>query len=199
MANNGTEYLPPAWHTNQVMWGVGYLWTAPFGTALPSYANLGDQTQWVGWNYVGATDQGVQVAFTPNMTNIQIEEQPIPVAALMSTATFQITCSMAEETLANIKLAYTGGGSIVTTAPSTGVPGTSVLSLSSTPSNLACAILGQNQLGFPRVMYVPKINSAGTVTTNWRRAANARLYPITLNSLCDLSQIQIIDITAAGL
>lgn len=197
MPDTGTEFQPPSWDVTQVLWGIGYLWTAPYGTALPAYVDLGDETQWTSWTYVGATDQGVQTAYTPSMSLIQIEETPMPVASLLSTATFQITSSLSEENLTNINLAYGGGGSITTVAATGSVPGSSTLNLSDYPAILACAILGTNNLGYPRVFYVPKINSAGTVTTNFRRAANARLYPITLNALCDLSLIQIIDITAA--
>ena len=196
MPDTGTEYQPPTWDVTQVLWGVGYLYTAPYGTSLPPYIDLGDETQWGSWTFVGATDQGVQTAFTPSMSMIQIEETPMPVASLVSTATFQITASLSEETLGNINLAYGAGGSVASTAATGSVPGSSVLSLSDNFATLACAILGTNNYGYPRVFYVPKINSAGTVTTNFRRAANARLYPITLNALCDLSLIQVIDITA---
>jgi hypothetical protein len=196
VSNLGTEFIPPSYDTTEVLYGVGYLFTAPYGTAPPTYDNYGDSTQWAaaGWSYVGATDQGVQNAFTPNMSLIQIEETPIPVASLVSTATFQITTSLSEENLNNINLAYGGGGTITSYTSGAGQPQMQILNLSSQFGLLACAILGANNLGYPRVYVVPKIQSAGTVTTNFRRAANARLYPITLNALCDLSQISIADI-----
>lgn len=196
MTDLGAEFNPPTWDTTQVMWGIGYLWTTSYGTALPSDEDLGDEAQWTSWDYAGATDQGVQNAFTPNMSNIQIEETPIPVASLVSTATFQITATLDQENLDNINLAYGAGGTITTTSAAAGQPGKQVLKLSTQFQILAAAVLGQNELGYPRVYYIPKIMSAGTVTTNFRRAANARMYPITLNALCDLSQIEIIDITA---
>jgi hypothetical protein len=201
MANDGTEFLPPAWTTGNVLFGVGYLWTATFGTALPADVNLGDSTQWQlsNWSYVGATDQGVSLTFNPSMSNLQIEEQVTPIASLVSTATYQVTLSMAEETINNINLAYGNGGTITQTAANIGTnqPAKSVLALSSNFKTLACAVLGANSLGYPRVFYIPKVNSAGQVQTAFRRAADKRMYPVTLNTLCDLSQIQIIDITGA--
>lgn len=196
MTNLGTEFVAPAYDTTDVLYGIGYLFTAAYGTAPPSYDNYGDSSQWAtaGWSYIGATDQGVQNAFTPNMSLIQVEETPIPVASLISTATFQITTSLAQETLDNINLAYGGGGTITTYSSGAGQPEMQILNLSSNFAELAAAILGQNEDGYPRVYLVPKIQSAGTVTTNFRRAANARLYPITLNALCDLSEITIADI-----
>lgn len=199
MANLGTEFLPPAYNTQEVLFGNGYLWTSPNGTPLPADVDLGDFTKWLGWSYTGGTDQGVQIQFSPNMNDIQIEETPIPVASLVQTATFQVSTSMAEETLNNINLAYGGGGSIATQAQGVGVPGKKTLTLSSNFASLACAILAKNDLGFPRVFYIPKINSAGQVQTNFRRAADKRMYPITLNSLTDLSNCQIIDIVSTAL
>jgi hypothetical protein len=199
MPNPGTEFLPPAYNTQEVLFGVGYLWTAPFATALPADIDLGDQTKWVGWSYVGGTDQGVQIQFSPNMNEIQIEETPIPVASLVQTATFQVSTALSEETLANINLAYGGGGSIATQAQGVGVPGKKTLSLSSNFATLACAILAKNDFGYPRVFYIPKIMSAGQVQTNFRRAADKRMYPITLNSLTDLANCQVIDIISAAL
>jgi hypothetical protein len=199
MPNPGTEFLPPAYTSSQVLFGNGYLWTAPFATALPADIDLGDLTKWIGWTYVGGTDQGVQIQFSPNMNEINIEETPIPIASLVQTATFQISAALSEETLNNINLAYGGGGSIATQAQATGVPGKKTLTLSSNFATLACAILAKNDLGFPRVFYVPKIMSAGQVQTNFRRAADKRMYPITLNSLTDLANCQVIDIISAAL
>jgi hypothetical protein len=199
MPNPGTEFLPPAYSSSQVLFGNGYLWTAPFATALPADIDLGDLAKWVGWTYVGATDQGVQIQFSPNMNEINIEETPIPIASLVQTATFQISAALSEESLVNINLAYGGGGSIATQAQATGVPGKKTLTLSSNFATLACAILAKNDLGFPRVFYVPKIMSAGQVQTNFRRAADKRMYPITLNSLTDLANCQVIDIISAAL
>lgn len=201
MANDGTEFLPPAWTTGNVLFGVGYLWTATFGTALPADVNLGDSTQWLAanWSYVGATDQGVTLTFNPSMSNLQIEEQVTPIASLVSTATYQVTLSMAEETINNVNLAYGNGGTQTLTAANVGTnqPAKTVLTLSSNFKTLACAILGANANGYPRVFYIPKVNSAGQVQTAFRRAADKRMYPVTLNALCDLSQIQVIDITGA--
>jgi hypothetical protein len=201
MANDGTEFLPPGQNTQNVLFGVGYLWTSPYNTALPADVNLGDSSQWLisGWSYVGATDQGVTLTFNPSMSNLQIEEQVTPIASLVSTATYQVTLSMAEETLNNINLAYGNAGTQTLTAANAGSnqPAKTVLNLSSTFQNLACAVVGSNQEGYARVFYVPKVNSAGQVQTAFRRAADKRMYPVTLNALCNLNLIEIIDITGA--
>jgi hypothetical protein len=201
VANNGTEWIPPQWGTTDVLYGTGVAWTASVGTSVPSDVNLGDSTQWVaaGWSYIGATDQGVSITFTPRMTDIMVEEQPIPVAEIVDTATFTIDFSMAEETLANINIAYGAGGAISTVAQATGQPGKSVLTLSSNFRQLAVALLGRNQNGWPRIFLVPVVMSTGTVKTDFRRAANKRMYPVTLSSIVNLNQCTITDITSPAL
>jgi hypothetical protein len=200
MPNNGTQFVPPGWVTANVLFGTAFLLTGPSTVVMPADIDLGDFTKYLApWSYIGATDQGVNLTFNPSVNKIQIEEQATPAASPVTTADFTLDFSLAEDTLANINLAYGAGGSIATTAAATGQPGKSVLTLSTNFATLACAMLGKNKLGFPRVLYVPKIQSAGQVQTAFRRAADKRMYPTTLNALCDMSQIVITDITAAGL
>jgi hypothetical protein len=191
-------YTPPAVNTNNVLYGVGLVFTATLSTALPSDQNLGVGSSWIsgGWSYVGATDAGVTLTWTPATVDIQIEEQPTPVARIVNTATAEITFSFNEETLANINLAYGGAGVIAVTAAGAGQPGKNVLSLSTNFPQLACAIVGKNQLGFARVMTIPAVMSAGTVATSYRRAANQRMYPVTLSAVCAFASIAWIDLTS---
>ena len=82
------------------------------------------------------------------------------------------------------------------TAAGAGQPGKSVLTLSSTIPVLACAVVGKNVLGYPIVFYIPGIQSTGSVKTDFRRAASARLYPASFSMVCAISAVQIINITA---
>jgi len=191
-------YTPPAYTSTNVLYGIGVLFTAPVGTALPSDQNLGVGSSWVsgGWSYVGATDQGVSVNYAPSTNDINVEEQTTPVAVIVTNVSLQITTSLSEETLANVNLAYGNGGSISVTAPGASQPGKSTLVLSTSFASLACAVVGKNQLGFARVLSVPTVMSAGSVKTDFRRAANARLYPVTLSATCPMSSVSLIDLTA---
>jgi hypothetical protein len=191
-------YTPPNYTSGNVLYGIGVLFTALVGTALPSDQNLGVGSSWVsgGWSYVGATDAGVSLTFAPTTTDIRVEEQQTPVAALVDQVSLQITTSMSEETLANINLSWGNSGTVAVTAPGAGQPGKSVLTLSNSFASLACAIIGKNQLGFARVLSVPVVMSAGSVKTDFRRAANARIYPLTLNALSPMSQVSFIDLTS---
>ena len=191
-------YSPPSVVTTNVLYGVGIVMTGPLGTALPSDQNLGVGSAWLsgGWNYIGATDAGVSLTYNPSTVDISIEEQPTPVATLVDKATAQVTFDLNEETLANINLAYGNAGSVVVTGAGASQPGKSVLSLSVNVTQLACAVIGKNALGFARVLSVPGVMSTGQVKTDYRRSAAQRMYPVTLNSVCPFSSIQWLDLTA---
>jgi hypothetical protein len=193
-------YVPPAPVTSNVLYGIGIVMTAPVGTALPSDQNLGVASAWTGggWSYIGATDTGVSQTWTPTVTDISIEEQPTPVAVIVDKGTLELTFDLNEETLANINLAYGSAGTIAVTAPGAGQPGKSVLSLSTSFPQLAAALIGKNQYGYARVVNVPAVMSAATVKTDYRRAANQRMYPTTLSSVCPFSEIEWIDLTSVA-
>lgn len=191
-------YTPPSITTTNVVYGVGIVFTAPLLTALPSDQNLGVGSAWIsgGWSYIGATDAGVSLTYTPTTVDIDVEEQPTPVAVLVDKASLVLSFDFNEETLANIQIAYGASGTISVTAPGAGQPGKSVLSLSTVATQLACAVVGKNQLGFARVFSIPAISSTGTVKTDFRRSASQRMYPASFASTCPTSSIQIIDLTA---
>ena len=198
-------YTPPAYNTLNVLYGTGILFTSPnpspgVGATVPSDANLGVGTAWLsaGWSYVGSTEAGVTQTFNPTTQNINIEEQPTPVGVSVSTAELQFTTNLSEETLGNINLTWGNGGSIATTAAGAGQPGKSVLTLSTNFATLSAAIIGKNQLGFARVLYVPVMVSAGQVQTAYRRAAQQRLYPLTLSAICAFNAITWTDLTAVA-
>ena len=191
-------YSPPAVTTSNVVYGIGLVFTAPVTTALPSDQNLGVSASWIsgGWTYIGATDAGVSLSYTPSTVDILIEEQPTPVATIVDKATAQVTFDFVEETLTNINMAYGNAGTIAVTAPGASQPGKSVLSLSLNFPQLACAVIGKNQYGFARVLSLPAIMSTGTVKTDYRRAASQRMYPATFNTVCPFGSIQWIDLSA---
>jgi hypothetical protein len=138
----------------------------------------------------------VTLTFNPATQNIMIEEQPTPAGVAINTADIQITTSLSEETLTNINLAWGNGGTIAVTPPGAGQPGKSVLTLSVNFANMAVALVGKNQEGYARVLSIPTVFSAGQVATAYRRAAQQRLYPLTLSTLCAINQVTWSDLTA---
>lgn len=198
MAGPPLVYTPPAYTPTNVLYGLGVLFTATVGTSVPSDQNLGVGTAWtgLGWAYVGAMLDGVTVTYNPTTQDINVEEQPTPVAVAVSTANLTITANLSEETLANVNLAWGNGGSIAVTSPGAGQPGKSVLTLSTNFNQMAVALIGKNQLGYARVLQIPQVISAGQVQTAYRRAAQQRVYPLTLNSVCAFTAITWTDLTA---
>lgn len=191
-------YSAPAFNTANVLFGTGILLYAAVGTAVPSDQNLGVSSSWLGlgWNYVGSTEAGVTLTFNPATQNIMVEEQPTPAGVAINTADLQITTSMSEETLNNINVAWGNGGTIAITPAGAGQPGKSVMTLSLNFQHVAAALIGQNALGFARVVYVPNMVSAGQVQTAYRRAAQQRLYPLTLSAVCPFTSITWTDLTS---
>jgi hypothetical protein len=191
-------YAPPPVAPGNVVWGLAAVFTSPQGTSLPTDANLGVGSAWTaaGWNFNGATDSGVSLNWNPSTTDINIEEQPTPVAVLIEKVDYTISFDFSEETLQNIALAYGGSGSVAVTAPGAGQPGKSVLTLSTTYPTLNCAVVGRNQLGYARVFYIPGVMSVGSVKTDFRRSASQRLYPCELSMTCPFSALEIVDLTA---
>ena len=198
-------YAPPAYGTSDVLFGTGILFTAPnpspgTGATVPDDADLGVGSAWLGlgWSYVGATEAGVTQTYNPTTQNINIEEQPTPVGVAVNTADLQFTTNLSEETLDNINLAYGNSGSITTTPAGAGQPAKSVLRLSTTFATLSAALVARNVNGFATVLLIPVVVSAGQVQTAFRRAAQQRLYPLTLSAICPFEDITFTELTGAA-
>ena len=63
---------------------------------------------------------------------------------------------------------------------------------------LTAALVAQNAFGFATVLYIPVVVSAGQVQTAFRRAAQQRLYPLTLSAICPFNDISFTELTAVA-
>lgn len=190
--------MAPQKDVTRVLVGLAYLYIAPKNTARePDSTAAG--TEWgTPWDYVGSTEEGVNQSWERDVNMHRVEEQSSPVRITVNTSTLSISTSLAEHTLENMKTAF-GGGTITKTAAATGQPGKSVLVLSDTLDELAVGLEGVNPEGFFRRLYIPRVVSTATVETANRRSEAKKLLPVTLQAVCDISEIRVDDKTAAAL
>jgi hypothetical protein len=178
-----------------VLVGNATLYTAPVGTAYP-VDTIAAGVEWATpWVHSGGTEEGLSFAVGSDTADIRIEEQSTPVLVTMNTRNIRVLLALAEDTVKTMKLAF-GGGTIVTTAPGTGVAGKETLTLSDTLDILACGFEGRSPAGLWRRVQIPKIISVADVTTVYRRAANNRSYAVELRAICAASDVKIVDQTA---
>jgi hypothetical protein len=192
-------WTPPSVTPGRVLWGTGILLTAPSGTAVPSDQNLGVASAWLalGWTYVGATVDGVQISYAPSVTELASAEGT-PLAEVVTAADVTVSVALSEETLATIALATGNNAGVAVTAAGAGQPGKQVLSLSTTWPTMAAALIGLNQLGYARVLLVPSVVSTGQMAVPYRRAAAQRAYPVTLTATCPWTSITWTDLTSVA-
>jgi hypothetical protein len=152
----------------------------------------------VAWTPVGATVDGVTRRFGRNVTDVRIEESPLPLDKLTDNANVSHSANLAQDTLDTIKLVY-GGGTITTQAPASGIIGKRTLVLSDDLEYLVLGAESANEYGFWRRMLVPKVVSVSSAETAYRRAQGPRSYATSFESLCMLSEITIIEKQLAAL
>jgi hypothetical protein len=183
---------------NNVLVGSAVGFVSPVGTPDPADSiEVFDPAIWIApWASCGATEQGWQVNWNPQTNDINIDEQPTPVDQQMSTAALQFVANLAEDTVASWGFALNADKTV--TAPSTGVFGKTTLTPNGSLKRYKVVLETQNQQDMPRRFIVPKMTCAANVGATFRRAAGARLIPVTFTSICKLSDIQVVEITHAG-
>lgn len=147
------------------------------------------------WKAAGATEQGWAVNYTPSTQDINIEEQPTPVQQQVTSAKFEFTANLAEDTVQSLQWALSATASVQ--AADATHHGKTTLTMQPTLPTLAVALETKNMFGFPRRYYVPRMTCAATVGQTFRRANSSRLVPVTFGSICNLDEIQVVEITSA--
>jgi hypothetical protein len=186
--------LIPSYDPSKVLVGLASMYLMPYDASSPATlpadtVPLG--TAWGGlWTPVGATTDGLSFEVKRTPQDITIEEQMTSVDQRTKSMDFTANLELSEDTLQTMLWAY-GGGTIVSTAASTGVPGISTLTISDEMDNFAFGFEGQNDAGFWRRVLVQPVKSTGNAKTAYRRANNQRSYAISLTPLCAPSDVVI--------
>lgn len=147
------------------------------------------------WTPVGATDQGWKFSAAKNTQTITIEEQSTPAGMSISSQAVTIDGSLSEDIAPTLALAY--NGILTKTAAGSGVAGVDEINLTDTILYYSVALITGNGKGMPRIHYAPIWNQLTNAETTFRRAADKRMYPVSFSTLCEPSQIRILDFTGA--
>lgn len=177
---------------NAVLWYTPYLTTPK--TQVADTVAVFTTTTWesAGWIGIGGTDEGFKVNVDASLTDVMIEEQSTPVAETVESRTINIEAALAEDTLETMKLAWNGN----TIATVVGPPAKRTMALQDTIQYYTVCLEMKNLLGFARRIYIPKVTINGSGETAFRRAADKRLYPVRVASICAPSSILITDMQA---
>lgn len=195
------------YNPDNVVTGHAIMYLKPWVLATPAVlpadtAVLFDDTTWLAaspvWLKAGATNEGFKINVEASTTQITIEEQSTPVDETLEGKSITIEAELAEDTMEAMKYSW-GGGVITTVAAASAVAGTKKMTLDDTVLKWAVALETRNFNGFARRILIPKTSMFGSGQVSFRRAADKRMYPIRVSSLCKPSDIQIVDVTAAAL
>lgn len=197
----------PRYDRKNILRGMAALWVANYNATVPvilpsnQLALGGDwaipATGNAAWKPVGATESGVTMRFTRETTDITIEEQVNPVDVATNTLDPRIECTLSEDTLETMMLAY-GGGTITTVAPGSGTVGTQELTISEEVTHLTIGMEGVNNKGFWRRVLLADVLSVAEVETSYRRAETQRLYAVSFRLVSPISQLKVREMNLAA-
>jgi hypothetical protein len=195
----------PTYDRTKVMAGLAAMYLAPYSAATPAVLPADTVALGGGWPTtpqlwvpIGASEEGVTMAFRRNTQDIMVEEQITPVSVETTDADLRFEVSLSEDVLENLRIAF-GGGTVTTVAAATGVIGKKTLVLSTDLDHLALGFECKNPEGFFRRMLVPDVVSIADISTPFRRAANARRYRAAFRALVAPENVTIINKTANAL
>lgn len=132
---------------------------------------------------VGYTDDGVTFTYTAETSDIEVEEETIPIDRRLTKETIEVTCNMAESSLANLALAM--GGSVKA--------GNIVNIGGGTLKTLNLKIEGLTPDGKLRYILMPKATMTGAMATSYKKGEK-NMVPVTFQALLDATgAIQVVD------
>jgi hypothetical protein len=149
--------------------GPAQVLVAPFGTAEPANA---EATPGVGWVDVGGTDGGVRLVMSQTFTPLTVDQIAGPVGTRLTDRSVSVATSMAEATLANLRLALN-----LPVDAGTTVEVEHEIS-NADPPYKAVMIVGQKPGGGPRLIIVRRALPTESVEMAWTKDGKTMI-PIT--------------------
>lgn len=99
--------------TTNLLQGPADVWTGTFGVTEPANAAA---TPGTGWVNAGATDGGVTLTLGQTYSNMTVDQVAMPVGSRLTEQNASVATTLAEATLANIRVALNQAISAATTA-----------------------------------------------------------------------------------
>jgi hypothetical protein len=184
--------------SDHVLTGSAAGFISPVGTDDPDDSiTVFDPAVWTTpWKAAGATEQGWTINWNPTTQNVTIDEQQTPVDQELTEATLTFVANLSEDTVDSWGIGMNADKTVV--APATGVFGKTILKPNRTLKRYKVVLESQSAGDMPVRYIVDEMTCAGNLGVQFRRAAGQRLIPVTFTSVCPLSGIQRVEITAAG-
>ena len=186
---------------NNVVVGQAAVFFAPKDTVLPSLDTWNtsdpfDLTFWTtpDWTPAGATDQGWTFGANKSTQTVNIEEQSTPVATTITSQSVTIAGALSEDITSTLALAL--NATSAATAAVVGTPGYDTVTLSDDPIEYAVGMVTVNAEGFGRIIYAPAWTQLDNASVAFRRASDKRMYAVQFETVCNISDIQILNFTA---
>jgi len=121
---------------------------------------------------VGYTEDGVNITYTADESDIEVEEETFPIDRVITKETAEVTCNMAESSLFNLDKAMAGS-----------LLSGSILKLGAgTNKKLTVGIRGTNPAGFLRQITIPSCTATGAVGMPYKKGEKT-VVPVTFQAL----------------
>ncbi|KKN50673.1 hypothetical protein LCGC14_0630220 [marine sediment metagenome] len=140
-----------------ILIGAGRFYTSPVGTTAPD-ENLNNLVWPGGWVEVGFTQGGIEFQYTPEVLDIEVDQELAPVKRILTGEELLVQVPVVEADLRNLKLAITASAFSQESAGS-GITGKDILTFGS-------GTINEIQLGFE----VESPESVADGTQGWRLA-----------------------------
>lgn len=155
---------------------------APTGTAEPNYNQ--NPLVWTGWTDVGWTDGGVELEYTPEFTDVFVDQELPPVLTELTAEQAVVRVPLAEATLQNLNKAISA--SAFSQVPSgAGVTAKDILKVGSgAVVETMLAVEGKSPEGFWRAFVFWRTIVASPIGQAYRKAEKV-LFPTEFKALSD--------------
>lgn len=190
--------IAPEYHREKVLVGQAAIRLFPIDpTAVQQPALPVDSVPinaaWpTGWVPIGATQEGVTLAFSRSTEDIMVEESEVAVDVRTTEVKMAVNATLSEDTFDSMRVAF-GGGTITSTPATTTLPGMQKLVISNELEQFALGLEGRNEFGLFRRILIPIVLSVADAEAQFRRAAAPRRWNVSFRSLvpiedCDIRQ-----------